>query len=91
MIEYEVTIDITDTDMEAYKLWLEEYCQQVIELEGFIDIRPSITKVLERYYACIRYIVKDKKVLQEFIKNKEKNFSKVEKSIKKRILEEGDV
>lgn len=91
MIEYEVTLDISDIDREAYKIWLDTYTNETRELPGFIDVKCSITKVLDQYFACLRYIVKDKTVLENFIKSKEKTFSKVENSIRKRVLEKGDI
>ncbi|WP_372653699.1 hypothetical protein [Halobacteriovorax sp.] len=91
MIEYEVTLDITDIDRDAYKLWLNTYTLETRQLPGFIDVKCSITKVVDQYFACLRYIVKDKKVLEDFINTKEKTFSKVENSIKKRVLVEGDI
>ncbi|PIK15989.1 hypothetical protein [Halobacteriovorax sp. JY17] len=91
MIEYEVTVDITDTDREAYKLWLDTYTSETKRLPGFIDVKCSVTKVLNNYYSCIRYIVKDKYVLEEFIANKEKTFLDIDRALKKRILNEGDI
>ncbi|GEM_PF-6146854 len=91
MIEYEVTLDITDIDRDAYKVWLDSYTNETRQLPGFIDVRCSVTKVLDQYFACLRYIVRDRSVLDHFIKDKEKTFSKVESSIKTRILEEGDI
>lgn len=91
MIEYEVTVDITDTDREAYKIWLDTYTSQTKTLPGFIDVKCSITKVIDKYYSCIRYIVSDKKVLESFIANKEKAFQDIDRALKKRILNEGDI
>lgn len=91
MVEYEVTLDITDTDKQAYKVWLTSYINETRNLDGFIDVKYSITNILNKEIACIRYIVESRKILENFIQNKEEVFESIDKSLKKRILSEGDI
>lgn len=98
MVEYEVTITISKDILDDYLDWLKEHVSDMLAIDGFEDAKFYLVEVQEKHVACVRYIVKSKEVLENYIQNiaptmrssyKEEFEDKFE--IKRRVLTKGDI
>ena len=98
MVEYEVTITISNDILDDYLKWLKLHIVEMLELDGFEDAKYYLVDIQGKQVVCVRYFVKSKEILEAYIKNvapkmrnssKDKFKERVE--ISRRVLIEGDI
>jgi hypothetical protein len=98
MVEYEVTIKISNDILDDYLEWLKEHVKEMLQLEGFNDAKFYLVDVQDKKIVCVRYFVESKEVLENYIKNvaplmrnKFKPEFENKFEISRRVLVEGDI